>query len=278
MTLADSILSTSIKPKGLLSEEDLLKMDEFQKVLDFQLRSLEAHKQHIKHLKDTHEQHKPNITLMVTMERYKSFDYEIEKIEERLDSDHRYFISTLINEITTYINSTYNTNLSLFPRDDESLYSIKKVVEILPYFEKQLDGLSLFDMGVKLCKDNLLSFIRFDNYIKVKGNSLKINKYFYYRSYSSDPCKGSSYLYNLFCALGIFYNGKPSPPNHLSKFPKHRNHTIQYKTFKVENKESRLVSIRYYKSMIELKFRSEADLHSFMGEFNLYSLPHNQWA
>lgn len=277
MSLADSILSTNIEKESLLSKADIAKMSDFQKTLDFQLKSLEAHKQHLKELQDIHKQNKPNSTLMVNMDRYMSFDYELEKIEERLDTRHRHFVSTLINEFTIYINSAYNTQLDVSPRDYEELYSIKEMKELLPLFEKQLKGLSLFDMGVKLCKEYLLSSIRFDNYIKIKGTSLKITKCLYHISYNGYHY-GSSSLYNIFCALGIFYNGKPFPPTHLLNFPKSRNDAIEFKSLKVENEESRLASVRYYKSMIELKFRTEEDLNSFMGEFDLHSLPHNQWA
>jgi hypothetical protein len=283
MDLANMILGTDLGSESIFSDDDLSQLSLLQEALDEQNASVEEHTNYIKQLKELHRFNKPQGRFLQVdrgVIKEDVFSYEFDNLDSRIEHIHRLFIRDLVQKYTTYLNKTYNLYLKIEEWHLKALFTCKNLKEeLLPIYEKQLDGLSLFDRGVRKAIEDLHSTLIYRKYITQKGKSVKIESYLYGTAWRHNIGSvindyDSRKYFGLLRALGVYENGKPEAPDYVDQIPSKDEDPIDYTTYKIESDTSKLAAIRFFKSHngCELKFKTKELAEQFMVEMDIYSL------
>jgi len=288
MNLANSILSTEIKNESILDKDDLVYLNELQSKLDEQLIALDEHERYIKQVEAMHLEYMPKKQLYHKVKERDLVDYKMDEVRRGVAEMQQGFIRDIASTYSQYLNDKYSTKLFIGEDEILSLYRIKNLKEeLLPHYENQLSSVSLSESGINLCKDEFLSMIDYQTRLVIKDKSIKFDFSMFNTSFDFEfRSLVISHYYRppydpktiqLFRALSLFEEGSLEKSNHFKGFPIFPKDEIEFKTYKIDSKDSRVASVRYLKTdnRIEVKFRTKKDTQEFIEFFDILSLPYS---
>jgi len=281
MTLLNDILNVELEEKSIFSKSDREYLAILQADLDGLNESNDAHRKYIDQLMELHKYNCPPEKFWIkgddVSDREDVLEYNFSKLSERLEIIHMCRVYDIIDRYTRYLNHAYNLDLNIDSDTKSTLVNMRDLsTELLPVYVQQLNGQGLFDSGVHKCKEDLKSVLHSQKRMNIKGKSLKTDVWLYslWTYQSTLESSGCWRLRALLRALSLYETGIPVISELYADIPKNSGDSMVIQTYKLENKESCVKSIRFFASNngAEIKFKTNEDCADFVKFFDLYSL------